>query len=169
MKSLALAVVLVGSGFGPCTRTAPPAAPPPRVDTVVVTREVPPPLPEGSPATICLSSGYPMPVHIAANGDTLIGERRIRLQDIRPGLVFEGTYATGKDWLHKGELRFEKRVYKKAAEPAAFKCEDLKDIGELDGVRLFADVAAPSPVETLFVPVRPGIYQAFRTQLPRRR
>jgi hypothetical protein len=46
-------------GFGPCGRTPPPAAPPPppRVDTVTVTREVPAPLPDGTPAQICLSTG----------------------------------------------------------------------------------------------------------------
>lgn len=164
--------LLLLAGFGPCTRVSRPAAPappPPRVDTVTITKEVAPPLPEGTPAVVCLSTGYPMPVLVTAAGDTLIGEKRIALRDVRPGLVFEGTYAAQAEWLRNGEFTFEKRIYRRAGEPAALKCEDLKDIGEHDGVRLFAELAAPSPVETVFVPVRPGVFQAFRTQLTRRR
>ena len=169
--ALVLVLVLVLSGFGPCTRVSKPvtAPPPPRVDTVVVTQQVQAPLPDGTPAIICLSSGFPMPVLIAANGDTLIGERRVRLQDVRPGLVFEGTYAGERDWLRKGEFQFERRTYRKQGDPGEMKCDELKDIGEYDGVHLFAMLAAPSPVELIYVPVRPGVFQAFRTQLPRRR
>ena len=172
MRAAAAAAFVLVTGFGPCTRVSKPevpAPPPPRVDTVTVTKEVPPPLPEGTPAIVCLSTGFPMQVLVSAAGDTLVGEKRIALKDLRPGLVFEGTYAAGKDWLRKGEFTFEKRVYKRAGEPAALKCDDLKDIGEFDGVHLFADLAAPSPVETIFVPVTPGLYQPFRTQLTRRR
>jgi hypothetical protein len=83
-------------GPGACGRTSPPAAPPPpaRVDTVIVTREIPAPLPEGAPAQICLSTGYSLPVRIAADGDTLIGEARVSIKQTRPGFVFESKAAT---------------------------------------------------------------------------
>ena len=88
------------AGFGACGKTPPPSAPapPPRVDTVVVTKEVPAPLPEGTASEICLSTGFSLPVVIAASGDTLIGEGRVSIKQTRPGFVFEGGYAEGKPW-----------------------------------------------------------------------
>ena len=170
MKGLRLATLALVPALGPCGKTTPVPAPvPPRVDTVRVTREVAPPLPEGTPLTICLSTGFPLTVLVAANGDTLIGSQRIRVQQVRPGLVFEGNYAGGRPWLDSGVLTFERRNYMKAGIPHPLKCDDLKEVGAFDGVPLFADLGAPSPVETLLVPLKPGIFQAFRTTLPRRR
>ena len=172
MKAIALLAIATLPALGPCGKQPPAVVPeplPPRVDTVIVTKEVIPPLPEGTPDTVCLSTGFPMPVRIAANGDTLIGERRVRLQDIRPGLVFEGAYAAGKPWVDKGEITFERRVYRKFGTVNTLECDDLKQIGEQEGVPLFADAGAPSPVETIQVPLMPGRFQAFRTTLPRRR
>jgi hypothetical protein len=160
------------AGFGPCSKTPPPAAPapPPRVDTVVVTKEVPAPLPDGTPAQICLSTGFSLPVLIAASGDTLIGEGRVSIKQTRPGFVFEGGYSEGKPWFASGQpITFEKRSYKKDGEPKSLKCEDLKQVGDNAGVPLFADLAAPPPLETIFVPIQPGVYQAYKTTLPRRR
>src|SRR5688500_13040018 len=87
LRCLALSVALAlgaGSVFRPKPAPAPepPPPPPPRVDTVIVTREVPPPLPEGAPVELCLSSGYPLKIHLAANGDTLMGERRVPKKEL---------------------------------------------------------------------------------------
>ena len=160
------------AGFGPCGKSAPPAAPapPPRVDTVLVTKEVAAPLPEGTPAEICLSTGFSLPVLIAASGDTLIGDARVSIKQTRPGFVFEGGYAEGKPWFASGQpITFEKRSYKKDGEPRKLKCEDLKHVGVNSGVPLFADLAAPPPLEVIFTPIHPGLYQAYKTTLPRRR
>jgi hypothetical protein len=148
----------------------PPPAPPPeiRVDTVIVTREVPPPLPDGTAVQLCLATGFPLTIRIAANGDTLIGERRVPIRELT-GLVIEGVYASQKVWFQKNEqIRFDRRMYRKVEMPAGLKCEDLKKVGENDGVPLFADLMVLSPIETLYVPVGPGQFQPYRTTLPRR-
>ena len=44
----------------------------------------------------------------------------------------------------------------------------LKQVGENDGVPLFADLMVLTPIETIFVPVAPGRFQTYRTTLPRR-
>ena len=165
IKSLA-AIALAVQLAGPCSKKPPTPPPPPqiRVDTVIVTREVAPPLPEGTPARVCLSTGYPMPILISASGDTLVGERRVRVQDVRPGLVFEGSYAAGKPWIDKGQFTFERRTYTKFGTRNALDCDMLKQIGEYDGIPLFADVGAKSPVETIQVPLGPGVWQAFRNR-----
>ena len=167
MKSFMIASVAAVPLIGPCGKEPPPAAPPPppRVDTVIVTREVPAPIPTGEPATVCLATGFPMPIQIAANGDTLIGEQRVPIRLVRPGLVFEGTYAAGKSWIAQGEFRFERRLYKKFGTVNTLECDDLKQIGEHEGVPLFALIEATSPVVTILVPLAPGRFQAFRTTL----
>jgi hypothetical protein len=45
----------------------------------------------------------------------------------------------------------------------------LKEVGEFEGVPLFAMLDAASPIETVYVPIRPGLFQSYRTTLPRRR
>jgi hypothetical protein len=150
-------------------QAAAPPAPPPRVDTVTVTKEVPPPLPEGTAADICLSTGYSLQIHVGSAGDTLIGSRRVPLRELQPGIVFEGRYANGQSWFVKAEpIRFERRSYRKLELPLALKCEDLKQIGEHNNVPLFADLMVLSPVETIYVPIAPGRFQPYRTALPRR-
>jgi hypothetical protein len=84
--------------------------------------------------------------------------------------VFEGGYAAGKPWFVTGQpITFEKRSYKKDGEPKKMNCEDLKEVGENLGVPLFADFSAPPPLEVIFVAIQPGVYQAYRTTLPRRK
>ncbi len=170
--SLFLIGCLLMLGFGPCGGAPPPAAPPPppRVDTVIVTREVPKPLPDGTPASVCLSTGFSLPVLIDAAGDTLIGDARVSIKQTRPGFVFEGGYAAGKSWFVSNQpITFEKRTYNKDREPQKLQCEDLKEVGENLGVPLFADLAAPPPLQVIFVAIQPGLYQAYRTTPPRRR
>ncbi len=147
----------------------PPPAPPPKVDTVIVTREVPPPLPDGAPLQLCLSTGYSLNIRVAANGDTLVGERRVPLRELT-GLVIEGAYARTKPWFQKGDqIRFDRRMYRKVEPVASLNCEDLKQVGENDGVPLFADLMVLSPIETIYVPIAPGQFQPYKTTLPRRR
>lgn len=80
-----------------CSQPEPPPPPPPDtvvvMDTITITREVPPPLPEGDAATICLSTGQNIDIRVSAAGDTLIGPRRVRLRDLGPAVGFVGTYA----------------------------------------------------------------------------
>jgi hypothetical protein len=94
----------------------------------------------------------------------------VSIKQTRPGFVFEGGYAEAKPWFVSGQpITFEKRSYRKDGEPKNLKCEDLKQVGDNSGVPLFADQAAPPPLELIFVPIQPGLYQGYRTTIPRRR
>jgi hypothetical protein len=140
-----------------------------RVDTLTVTtvRDVTPPLPAGDTATVCLSTGMPVPVLIAANGDTLVGDARVSVKSVRPALDFAGRYA--EQW--PDTLHFEKRVYRRRGVVAKRTCDEFKHVGEHNGVPIFADVTAPQPLPAIVVPVRPGAFQTYvlLTQPARRR
>jgi hypothetical protein len=142
-----------------------------QVDTVVVTREAPPPpLPDGDSVEICLSTGASVSIRVAANGDTLIGERRVTLSSVQPVLGFAGTYASGLNWFDRVDtLRFESRVYKKLGRPVRRACDELKRVGDHGGVPIFAEVTAPQVLPQIEVPVRPGMFQAYIGPAPRRR
>lgn len=164
MKKLALAFALA---LGACAALQPKPEVITRVDTVTVTvvREVAPQLPTGDSATICLSTGMPAQVLVAANGDTLIGDARISLTDARPILAFAGTYA--EQW--PDTVRFERRVYRRSGVVVKRACDELKHVGEHHGVPIFAEVTAPSPLPAIVVPVRAGVFQNYRLPTPARR
>ncbi len=143
-------------------------APPP--DTVTVTREVAPPLPTGNPASICLATGENVSVLVTAQGDTLVGPNRTSIRTLRPGVVFAGTYAAGRSWYTNDEaVRFEDRSYNKSGGEVSMQCADIMRVGEYMGVPLFAMRSAERPFETLYVPVRPGVWQAYQSGLRRTR
>jgi hypothetical protein len=165
-----LGVLLCGCQPQPAPIPLPPPPAAPRVDTVFITKEVAPPLAAGVATTLCLSTGLPVQVRIAANGDTLIGERRVPLRELRPGIVFEGSYAGTRDWLTRATpITFERNSYRRLGAQVALACEDLKQIGLHDGVPLFAELTAASPLETFYVPVSPGWFQMYQATLPLRR
>jgi len=140
-------------------------APPP--DTVIVTREVAPPLPTGTPANICLATGENVQVLVTAQNDTLVGPTRVSIRTLRPGVVFAGTYAEGRDWFTADQpVTFEQRQYLKSGGEVRLDCPDIMRVGEFMGVPLFALRTAQRPFQTLYVPVRPGVWQAYETGLP---
>ena len=53
---------------------------------------------------ICLATGQVESVLVTAQGDTLIGNARVNIDDLRPGVVFAGVYAEGADWYENDEL-----------------------------------------------------------------
>jgi hypothetical protein len=163
MKLLALALALA---LGGCAALQPKTETITRVDTVTVTqvKEVAAPLPTGDTATICLSTGMPAPVLIAANGDTLIGESRVSIKSVRPILSFAGTYA--EQW--PDTVRFERRVYRRSGVVVRRDCDELKHVGEHRGVPIFAEVTAPNPLPAIVVPVRAGMFQNYRLPAPAR-
>lgn len=161
----AAALLLAACGGG-----APPPTPEPetivRVDTVVVTREVEPPLPEGRAAALCLASGQTAEVRISAAGDTLVGPRRVRLGELGPGIGFVGNYAADEAWFIADEpLTLERRRYSKFGQPESRGCGAMKIVGDFNGVNLFTEIAASSPFTTVYVPVRPGIFQPYRANV----
>lgn len=133
-----------------------------RVDTVTVTQTVEPTLPEARPAEVCLSTGETAQVHIAANGDTLIGEKRVPLRELRPALTFPGVYAGENEWFRRGDVvTFDKRRYRRAGVERVRACDELKLVGEYQGVPVFAEITAPQVLPMIIIPVRPGAYQDY--------
>lgn len=154
--------------IGVACAAPPPESPDPETvfvrDTVVVTREVAPPLPEGRPASLCLANGQSVDIRIAPAGDTLVGSRRVRLADLGPGVGFIGDYAADEAWFVNDQpLTFERRQFRKFGQPEARECRAMKIVGDNDGVNLFAEASASSPFRTIYVPVRPGIFQAYQS------
>lgn len=143
-------------------------APPP--DTVRVTREVERPLPSGTPSSVCLATGEAVRVYVSAQGDTLVGPSRQNIDDLRPGVVFAGTYAAGRAWFQNDDaITFEERDYDKSGNEVRLDCGQIMRVGEHMGVPLFAMRNADRPFETVYVPVRPGVWQAYQTGLRRTR
>lgn len=142
-----------------------------QVDTVVVTREAPPPsLPDGDSVEICLSTGASVSVRVAANGDTLVGDQRVALSSVRPVLGFAGAYASGLSWFDRVDtVRFESRLYKKLGRPVRRACDELKRVGDHGGVPVFAEVTAPQVLPQIEIPVHPGMFQTYIGPAPRRR
>lgn len=147
-------------------------APPP--DTVTVVEEVEPELPEGEPTQMCLATGEQTTIYLTPQGDTLIGPQRVNVRDLGPGVAFAGEYAEGRDWYTQDEpVIFETEVdeqtheleYVRSGGEISLDCPDIRRVGEFQGVPLFVDVGEESPYETLYVPVRPGVWQAYQTDL----
>ncbi len=139
-------------------------APPP--DTIIVTQEVERPIPQGSPTEICLATGENVTIYITPQGDTLVGPNRVSVSSLGPGVAFAGEYAEDRPWFIADEpIEFDEREYVQSGGEVGLDCANIMRVGEYDGVPLFADVGAQSPYETLYAPVRPGVWQAYQTDL----
>ena len=136
-----------------------PAAPP---DTVVLTRVEERPEPVGTTATLCLSTGDRIQVLLTPAGDTLVGPSRTPLSELRPAVVLAGVYAANRSWFASGEpIVFEGRSYVRGDSPVGLNCVDIQGVGEHLGVPLFTPNTGRGPPETLYVPVRPGLWQPY--------
>jgi len=141
--------------------------PAPAPDTIVI-REAVEALPEGTAQTICLATGENVTIYLTAQGDTLVGPRRVSVRELGPGVAFAGDYAQGLDWFVNDEpVSFEERQYRKAGGELGLDCANIRQVGTFGGVPLFADANAQSPFNRLYVPVRPGVWQAYETDLAR--
>ena len=139
-------------------------APPP--DTIVVTREVAPPMPQGTATEICIATGDNVTVYMTPQGDTLIAPNRVAISSLGPGVSFAGEYADGRGWFEADDpIEFDGREYVQSGGEVGLDCPDIMQVGDNDGVPLFAELGASSPYETLYVPVRPGVWQAYQTDL----
>jgi hypothetical protein len=139
---------------------------PPQIQTRVDTVRVAPPLPVGTPANMCLATGEVVQVFVTAQGDTLVGPTRVSVRTLRPGIVFAGEYSEDHNWPADQAVTFERRSYRKSGNELRLECPNIVRVGEFMGVPLFADRTATRPYQTLYVPVRPGIWQAYQTGLP---
>lgn len=139
-------------------------------DTVIVERQVAPPLPTGTPANICLATGENVQVFVTAQGDTLVGPQRVSIRTLRPGVVFAGNYAAGAEWFTADRaITFERANYNKSGGEVRMDCANITRVGEHMGVPLFAESTASRPFQRLYVPVSPGVWQAYETGLQRTR
>lgn len=139
-------------------------------DTVIVERQVAPPLPTGTPANICLATGENVQVFVTAQGDTLVGPQRVSIRTLRPGVVFAGNYAAGAEWFTADRaITFERANYNKSGGEVRMDCANITRVGEHMGVPLFAEGTASRPFQRLYVPVSPGVWQAYETGLQRTR
>jgi hypothetical protein len=135
--------------------------PAPPADTVIVEREVAPPIPRGTPSTICLATGRSEQIFISASGDTLVGPNRVSIDDLG-GVVFEGNYAAGAGWFtNDEELTLDRERFQKSGGEIGLDCADIMIVGEFNGVNVFADRNADQPYDMVYVPVRPGVWQAY--------
>lgn len=143
-------------------------APPP--DTVVITRTVERPLPSGTPALVCLATGENLQVQVSAQGDTLVGPTRAPIATLRPGVVFAGEYAEGTEWYQNDEaVSFKDRNYDRSGNEVRLDCGNIVKVGDFRGVPLFATRDAEEPYQTLYVPVRPGVWVTYQAGLRRTR
>jgi hypothetical protein len=137
-----------------------------RVDTIMVTREVAPPLPDGRPTMVCLADGRNIEVRVSARGDTLVGPRRVFLEELGDGIGFVGDYAADERWFVDDQaITFSRRSYSKFGQPAARDCRAMKIVGDYDGVNVFSETTATDPFPVIFVPVRPGVFQPYQSQV----
>ncbi len=170
MRRIALLAPLAAIALAACTTAEPEAPPPPdtiiRLDTIVVTEE--PPLPEGRLSTVCLANGQSAEIRVTSAGDTLVGPRRVALEELGPAIGFVGSYAGGETWfVDDDSVRFENREFSKFGQAASRDCRSMKIVGDVNGVNLFAEVTASSPFQVLYVPVRPGVFQSYQAQVGR--
>ena len=135
--------------------------PPPPPDTVVI-RTGAPTVGQGTPITLCLSTGRNVEVQLTALGDTLVGPSGTPLDDLRPALDFAGTYAGSSFWYQNNEVMiFEGADYRRSEDTFPVDCDQLLRAGVYRGVPVFAVLSASRPFEVLFVPVRPGLWTRY--------
>jgi hypothetical protein len=159
-------VVVMALLLGGCSYLQPEPQIITKTDTVTIVKEAPPPpLPAGDSADLCLSNGMTATVRITTTGDTLIGDARIPVSTLRPAMSFAGVYA--EQW--PDTVRFEKRLYRKHGLVKKKACDELKHVGVLAGVPVFAEVTAPQPLPMIMIPVRPGGFQDYVLPTPARR
>jgi hypothetical protein len=136
-----------------------PASPP---DTVVIARVESIPPPTGTAVTLCLATGDEIAVLVTAAGDTLVGLSRTPLRDLRPAVDFAGVYAANRTWFEAGEsITVEQRSYSIFRASVRLDCRDIRRVGEHAGVPLFISGTDDTPPRTLYVPVRPGVWQPY--------
>lgn len=138
-----------------------------RVDTVHAARD----RPTGQANTICLATGENVQVLVTAQNDTLVGPDRTSIRVLRQdGVGFAGQYAEGRTWFEADEtITFERRGFQKSGGEVVLTCPDIRRVGEYQGVPLYVRRDATTPYETLYVPVRPGVWQAYEGGLRRTR
>lgn len=139
-------------------RPAPPPAPPAPPEE--------PREPELSPTRICLATGQNVNIYLTPQGDTLVGSERVSVREVGDAAAFPGSYAEGRGWFVNDEaITVEERGYQKSGAEVGLDCADLVQVADYQDVPIFAVRGASRPLEVVYVPVRPGVWLAYRTDL----
>ncbi len=124
--------------------------------------------PELTPARICVATGSNMEIYLTPQGDTLVGPQRVSVREVGATVAFPGSYAENREWyLNDEAIPFEERNYQKSGAEVGLDCDDIVQVGNHEGVPLFAVRGALRPLELLYLPVRPGLWLAYRAELAR--
>jgi hypothetical protein len=136
--------------------------PPPPPDTIVVTTGVARPTPEGTAASLCLSTGRNVPILVTEQGDTLIGPEAVPIRDVRPAMTFAGAYAGDAFWYQDDRvIVFEGADFGKSDDTFPVDCDQILRVGVYEGVPVFAVISVRRPLSVIFIPVRPGVWQRY--------
>ena len=120
------------------------------------------PIFDGRETTICLSTGQNIPLRVTAAGDTLVGRAALPIRRLRPGLVFAGTYAGNAFWYQNDQdITFEAEDFVKSDDTFPIDCDQILRVGVYEGIPIFGVSSARRPLDVLFVPVRPGVWQRY--------
>lgn len=144
---------------------APPVAPAP-----------PPPAPPAEERIrVCIVEGTTLreveAIYTPAQGDTVVmvdGQRRPFAEAYRP---VEPNYAAGATWFVNNEpVMVSNRRFVKYGLPRVVAPADLRHVGTVNGVNIFAAGDAGENPEVVYVPVRPGCeFQPYQYEVPVRR
>lgn len=137
--------------------------PPPPPDTVLLDNSLSSLSVEvGEPTSICLATGQNVPVQVNAVGDTLVGTPPVPVGSLRPAMTFAGNYAGSAFWYLDDEVvLFEGGDFQKSHDTFPIDCDQILRVGVFQGVPVFAVISAQRPLEVIFVPVRPGVWQRY--------
>ncbi len=134
-------------------------APPP--DTIVVETR-PGPTGEGVAGALCLSTGQNVDVRYTSAGDTLVGPNEVPIRELRPVIDFAGAYADDAFWYQDDRvIVFEGADFRKSDDTFPVDCGQILRVGIYEGVPVFAVLNASRPLQVIFIPVRPGVWQRY--------
>jgi hypothetical protein len=143
----------------------PAPAPPPSVPPAPPAPEEERPVSAGS---LCLATGENTEIFLTPQGDTLVGPERVSVRDVGRDAAFPGSYAEGRTWYRDDlPVSFEERSYQRSGGEVGLDCRDVVRVGEHEGVPIFAAWGSERPFEVIYLPVRAGIWHAYRTDLAR--
>lgn len=118
---------------------------------------------------MCLATGATIPIFVSG-ADTLVGPGRVPIEDLRAAGGFAGLYAEGMEFFEQDQPIFiepdvERRsypIYQKFGMPRRLDCAGLRRVEtQYVQVPVFVASDAERPYETLYLPVRPDVWQGY--------
>ena len=121
----------------------------------------------GESVHICLATGQNVSIHVDAAGDTLVGIPPVPVGSLRPAMTFAGSYAGSSFWyLDDKVIVFEGGDFQKSDDTFPIDCDQILRVGVFQGVPVFAVVSAQRPLDVIFIPIYPGVWQRYERDLP---